>query len=73
MTSSNRAATRQNAPGAYTMFAVRARYRALKKSGSAEESFRAWARKTYKSVLVTGKLAEIAGKGDRDERKRHQK
>jgi len=70
---SNQVALQQSAPGAYTMFSARARHRVLKNSGSVDESFRAWARRTYMNALVTGKLAEIAGKGDRDERKQRQK
>lgn len=56
--------------GAYTTFAARARYRALKESNTELPSFRSWARKTYAEMPVVGKLAVIVGKGDRDAKSR---
>jgi|HubBroStandDraft_5_1064220.scaffolds.fasta_scaffold744090_2 hypothetical protein len=46
----------------YTSFAARARYRALKKTGGVLESFRAWARRVFAEMPVTGKLAVVVGK-----------
>jgi len=58
--------TTMNRLGAYTSFAARARYRALKATGGVSESFRAWAKRTYANMPAVGKLAEIAGQGGRD-------